>query len=104
MWAGSSHRESRSRIERGGKGGCGAEATCTAGSLMQRTAEKAGSFETRPIGTMKRKGLENGGVSGSLGSVGSEENSLIAGQEGPVAAVATPNWTIIGLKPAIFGS
>lgn len=31
-----------------------------------------------------------------------EENSLIAGEEGPVAAVAEPNWTITGLDPAIF--
>lgn len=78
------------------------EATCTAGSLVQRTAEKAGSFGTRPGGTMKRKGSENEGVSRSLGSVGGEENSLIAGEEGPVAAVAEANWTIIGLNPAIF--
>lgn len=51
---------------------------------------------------MKRKGSENEGVSSSLGSVGGEENSLIAGEEGPVAAVAEANWTIIGLNPAIF--
>lgn len=33
-----------------------------------------------------------------------KENSLIAGKEGPVAAVAKPNWTITGLKAAIFVS
>lgn len=53
---------------------------------------------------MKRKGSENGGVSGSLGLVGSKENSLNAGEEGPVADVAKCNWTIIGLNLAIFVS
>lgn len=93
------------RVDREGRqGGCAAEASCTADLLVQRTAEKAWSFETWPIGTMKRKGSENGGVSGSLGSVGSQENSLSAGEQGPVAAVAKPNWTIIWLNPAIFVS
>lgn len=91
------------RVDREGRqGGCTAEASCTADLLVQRTAEKAWSFETWPIGTMKRKGSENGGVSGSLGSVGSQENSLSAGEQGPVAAVAKPNWTIIWLNPAIL--
>lgn len=53
---------------------------------------------------MKRKGPENGGVSGSLGAAGSKENSLIAGEEGPIASLAKPNWIIIGLNPAIFAS
>lgn len=72
--------------------------------MVQRTAEKAGSFKARPFGTMKSKGSENDGVSGSLGSVGSEENSLGAGEEGPAAALAKRNRTKIGLNPANFVS
>lgn len=53
---------------------------------------------------MKSKGSENDGVSGSLGSVGSEENSLGAGEEGPAAALAKRYWTKIGLNPANFVS
>lgn len=53
---------------------------------------------------MKRNGSENEGVSGSLGSAGGKEDSLSAGEQGPAAAVAKPNWTIIGLNPAIFVS